>query len=170
MSTSARNWYAESREAIQEIYGQDWELFSGLLACTSPNSTIKANVTLARKAYIQIQDTGTVKPDSFIHTHHKSILRLLKTGKPSGRKCQSLYANLTGKNENVVTVDVWMMRYAGIARKQPTARDYDWIEAKVREEAKDMGIKPCERQAEIWAGIRGSTESYATRLLQYRLL
>ena len=165
---NGRNWYQDSREAVKVLYGKDWKLFCGLLAATSPNASVKANVTLARKAFMQIKDTGTITREGYIRTHYMSILAVLKHKRPNGRKCHDLYQNLIG-NEQFVPVDIWMVRYAGLDKKSPSKFDYDYIEDRVREEAEDMGITPAQRQAEIWSAIRGSSESYADVLIQFNL-
>ena len=164
----ARNWYELSRESVKAIYGDDWRLFCGLLAATSARASVKGNVTLARKAYNQIKDTGTITRVGFINSHHKSILRVIKTGEPAGRKCKALYQNMIG-NEYYVPVDIWMMRYAGINKQAPSRLEYDIIEERVRDEAKGLGITTAQRQAEIWSETRGSSESYAESISQYRM-
>ena len=164
-----RNWYSDSRNAIKRQYGGDWELMCGFLAATSPKSTVKANVKLADKAYYQYKESGTVKRESFINTHHKSLLAVIAHGEPNGRKCKALYQNLLG-NENYVPVDIWMLRYAGILKKAPSRNEYDLIEGNIKQEAKEMGLTPAQRQAEIWSYIRGSASGYAEALAQGRLL
>jgi hypothetical protein len=165
----ARHWYLHSRQAIKRVYGKDWKLFAGLLACTSPNTSIKGNITLARKAYNEIKETGHINTTGYIHAHVCCIDKFLKTGYPSGRKAKSFYLNLTGLDKTVVTVDIWMCRYAGINRDVPTSRQYMEIEDRVREEAEDLGINPCDRQSEIWVKMRGNSISFRELLAQQRM-
>lgn len=164
----ARQWYRESRIAIKRMYPEDWELFCGLLAATSARASIKCNVALARKAYNQIKATGDINREGFINSHYKCVKHVLKYGHPSGRKVQALFLQLTVGGDKV-PVDIWMMRYAGIDRKAPNKFEYDLIEDRVREEARELGITPGERQAEIWAIARKSSRGYAEALCQYRL-
>lgn len=166
----ARAWYDDSRAAIERVYGNDARLFSALLAATSPRATIKANVTLARKAYNQYKTTGEISREGFINTHYRCLHKYITTGKMRGRKVNSLFQNLLG-NSDPVTVDIWMLRYAGIhQRKAPTKFDYDYIEDRVKEEAGELGISPAARQAELWSIARGNDDSYADYIKQYRLI
>ena len=166
---NGRCWYSDSREAVKRVYGEDWRLFCGLLAATSARATVKANVTLARKAYNQIKDAGAIARSGFTNHHYKSINAYIKYGRPNGRKCQGLYQNLIG-NEYYVPVDIWMLRYAGINKKIPSKFEYDLIEDRVREEAIELGITTAQRQAEIWSKTRGDSSSYADYIIQYQLV
>jgi len=173
----ALHWYRNSRRAIKRVYGKDWKLMCALLACTSPRSTIAANVALARKAYNQILETGTVSRTGFIRTHYLAIVHYLETGTFRGRKVSAFYQNLIG-NETPVTVDVWMLRQAGLdrdrntgrIRKAPTGWQYDYIESRVQSEATDLGITPAQWQAQLWSRARGNHQSYAHYFRQLRLL
>jgi hypothetical protein len=171
--SKARSWYSDSRKAVKRSYGKEWKLFCGLLACTSPNTTVKANLTLARKAYHIIKATGSPPEAGFLPAHIKCMKHFIGHGIPSGRKVRAFYQNLIG-NESVVTIDVWMMRYAGLDHDTPSAREYMMIQDRVREEAEEIGITPAQRQAEIWVSIRGSMSiygiSYATLLAQTEMM
>ena len=90
----ARDWYTLSRQAVKRNYGCDWRLFCAILAATSPNSQLKANVRLAMKAYNEIKETGTVNREHFILAHYKGLLSVIKTGRPNGRKCKALFNGL----------------------------------------------------------------------------
>jgi hypothetical protein len=165
----ARAWYEESRQAIKLAYGDNWILFSALCALTSPNSTIKANLTLARKAYNQICDTGTITRTGFVKTHYNGIIKYLATGKLSGVKVNNFYQNLIG-NEQAITIDIWMMRYAGFGDIMPSVKHRDIIETNIRRDASEAGITPAQRQAEIWAHVRGSGQSFGDLLAQQALV
>ena len=162
------NWYQVSREAIQRVYGQDWRLFCGLLAATSPHAHIKGNTTLAKRAYNEIKLTGTVKREHFCLTHYRGILAILTSGQPNGRKCQAFYRNLIGL-EDSVPVDIWMMRKWGLDKQTPTRVEYDRIEHDVKSRAFYNFNTPAQEQAAIWGSIRGDAGSYANELNQYRL-
>jgi len=164
----AETWYSSSRKAIQTIYGKDWRLFAKCLAATSPNATLAANVTLARKAFNQIKDTGTIRRESFCRTHYRCLLCVCKGRIPNGRKVRAFYLALTG-DENQVVIDVWMMRYAGYANKSPNNTQYALIADRITEEAEKLGRTPAAHQAVLWSTIRGAGESYDRYLLQYRL-
>lgn len=169
MRNTGKFWYRDSRRAVKRIYGEDWKLFCGLIAATSPNTTVKANTTLARKAYAQIKATGTVTRKGYLPCHYSSIQAVLDTGEPNGRKCRNFYRALIG-NENAVVIDLWMMRYAGIDKRAPSKRDYDRLEEQITSEALVLGITPAQHQAMVWSKVRGSCGGYAEILAQGRLL
>ena len=162
------SWYRDSRHAVKEIYGTDWKLFCKCLAATSANCSLKANVTLARKAVEQILSTGTIPRAGYTHTHYAGLVQVSKGRLPNGRKSQAFARCLLG-NEQHVVVDIWMLRYAGIIRNAPTAREYDLIADTVMQEAKRYDRTPAGHQAVLWGMARGSVESFSTYLLQYRL-
>jgi len=163
-----RQWYSDSRAAIEREYCQDAKLFTGLLAATSANSSLVANLVLARKAYGQIKSYGRVRRESFILAHYSCIQAVLETGLPRGRKVVALCKCLLGDEDNVA-VDLWMCRWAGIEPKSLNRRLYDEIEHRVRTEAARLGITPGQRQAEIWCSIRGRADSYADYMRQMKL-
>ena len=162
-------WYRESREAIREVYGEDWPLFCKCLAATSAHASLATNMTLAKKAFNQIQDTGAVRRESFCRSHFKGLNHVIAGNLPRGRKVRNFAKALLG-DESVVVVDVWMMRYAGLDKQSPTSRQYDYIEDRVREEAEDNNVTPSAWQAVLWSRTRGAGESFARHLCQYRLL
>lgn len=161
------NWYKSSRESVKRVYGQDWKLFLGLLACTSAHSSVKANVTLAKKAYNQIKNNQELS--GYLPAHIINMHALLSTGMPNGRKIKSFYRNLIG-DETCVTVDMWMMRYYGYSKDIPTTKQYDIIEKQVQSEAITLGLTSAQHQANIWKSIRGQGESFGDLVNQYRLL
>ena len=164
-----RLWYQRSRQAIKRRYGEDWRLAAALLAAVSANNTVKSTVTLADKAYQQIKQTGTIRRESFCHSHYVSLLNVIAEGCPNGRKCRALYENLIG-NENYVPVDIWLLRYFGIYKKQPTKAQFDLIESAIKEDAYAKGLTVAQRQAEIWCEARGKSDDFSDHLTQLRLL
>lgn len=162
------NWYENSRRTIQAAYGKDWRLFCGLLAATSPNASIKANTTLARKAYNQFKATGTITKQGWLPLHYWLLTQFLTSGTLSGRKANSFYRNLIG-DESVVTVDRWIARHMKLTSKAPTAKQYDHIENLFRWNAVFAGLSPAQYQAKIWEQERGDSGSYSASLAQLRL-
>lgn len=168
-SGKGQNWYQESREVAQAVYGEDYELFVKCLAATSPNCTVSANVTIAGKAYVQIKSTGTVNRDSFMDTHYKGLIKVINGHLPNGPKVSRFARNLLG-DESCVVVDMWMMRAAGIKnRKSPTSFEYKSIEKIIQLKAKRNDRTPAQEQAAIWCEIRGTSDSFATHMRQLRL-
>ncbi len=161
-------WYSGSREAIQRVYKDDSVLFTGLLAATSPRSSLKANLTLARRAYEQIKATGNVSRSSFMLIHYRAIQQVLETGEPHGQKVNAFYHNLLG-DESRVTLDRHMARYL----KQPTdsfsKQEYQDKAITIQWQALALGVSPAQHQADLWQAQRGTKDSYADHLRQFRL-
>jgi hypothetical protein len=154
---------------VKRRYGKDWKLVCALLAAVSARSTVSATARLADIAYWQIKTTGTVKRESFIYAHYKSIQGVLKNGQPNGRKCRALYQNLIG-NEQFVPVDIWLMRLFGITNKdRPNKSEYDLIERTIRADANIRGLTVAQRQAELWCGVRGKSDDFGDYLAQLKL-
>lgn len=171
-----RSWYADSRQAIQSVYGANWQLFTAMLAATSPHATVKANITLARKAYNELGEYGTLNPAHFTRQHAANLERAWLGVPPNGRKVRSFLLNLLGY-EDCVTVDIWICRWAthqphdlarNINPRQPD-RHYDAIEHFIQYLARLDSITPAQKQAEIWCKTRGDSHSYADYLHQYRM-
>lgn len=162
------DWYSQSREAIQRTYGDDWKLFAGFLAATSAHSTLKANVTIARRTYNQYKETGRVEPDGYMPAHFSQIQKVLETGRPSGQKVGAFYDALLG-DENAVVIDLWMQRHYKEPVRTMSKRQYQRLAAKLRVEAHEAGMTPARYQAKRWAEIRGNGQSYSTHLAQMRL-
>lgn len=161
-----RDWYEKQRAAIKQVYGKDWRKFCKILAATSPNATITANLTLANKAYNQLRETGKIDRTGYIHCHYTNLKRCQRGQSLSGRKVNAFYRALVGHEDEVV-VDIWMLRYAGYSVHNK--RNYDEVEYNIRREADELGITPCQRQAEIWCYARKNSQGYHTELLQSRL-
>ena len=56
LGKSGAKWYNETRKQVEFVFGEDTDLFCDMLAVTSPNTTVKSNVTLAMKAYRQYKN------------------------------------------------------------------------------------------------------------------
>uniref|UniRef100_A0A6M3JDS5 Uncharacterized protein n=1 Tax=viral metagenome TaxID=1070528 RepID=A0A6M3JDS5_9ZZZZ len=157
------DWYADSREAIQVYYGEDWQLFCKLLAACSPNCSLPSNLTLAQKAYNLIKTEEELPKAGFIKAHYSQVTKMLVGDKP-GRKVGNFYQNLIG-NEQAITVDVWMARYYGLKRpKAISAKDYTYVEDCVRMDADYAGLTPAQFQAKTWCMVRGSSENFGDLL------
>jgi len=160
-------WYYESRRAIIRQYGQDWRLFSALLAATSPHASVKCNLALARKAYLW-HKAGILHHRGFNRTHWGNIQRAVSGLPLSGQKVSRFYQNLIG-NESVVTVDIWILRHYGYTVNSPSPKLYLELESRVQVEASQAGRTPAAHQAYLWGKVRGSPESFADNLAQLSL-
>ena len=134
-------------------------MFLGFLAVTSVNSTVKANMTLALKAYAQHSlgkpFTGYLKA-VIVNLHNVVEGKTL-----NGPKINAFFLALKG-DKNAVVVDRWMARAYGF--KSVTASNYDRIERNIRIEAGANAMMPSDFQAWKWASIRGAGEDFGALL------
>ncbi len=155
------SWYLKSRKAVESLFGDDSDLFLQCLAATSPRSTVKCNVALARKAYEVMKDGQDFT--GFIHSHKINLERIARGQDIQGQKVTAFLANLRG-DSGKVTIDRWMMRHYGYDRDVPTSQQYSEITYRITVEAKERGMSPADYQAELWAKIRGSNTSFVNYL------
>jgi hypothetical protein len=128
--TAGRGWYDQTLTELQNIYGpEDGRLMAAFLAVTSPNTTLKSNVTLALKAFEIYKAKGEITPESIAAhlptvenvEHQKGFLgsvvrnlNLVAKGQEPAAKGGSLkvlrfYQALMG-DPNAVVLDRWMIR------------------------------------------------------------
>ena len=177
-----KDWYKDCTSMFIELFGKDeLELVCKLFAATSINTSMKANITLFRKAYIELKEN---KPIGNYLPNIQNQLRLVREGKPlSGRKINSFSQAMSG-DSNAVVVDVWMGRIFGVDKKYfrqksqrmqsggLTDKNYTLIESYIREQAPQMGLTPCELQSILWAGARifhnGEVDNTYENLLRFK--
>lgn len=68
------------------------------------------------------------------------------------------FARAIAGDENAVTIDVWMMKAAGISKDSPNKTEYRQLEQDVRDVAMEIGLTPRSTQALIWIVYRGSAD------------
>ena len=158
----ALTWYEDATRLIQELYGEQWQLFVDLLASTSPRQQVKRNWRIADavlKAYLNRE----TKPKFFgdllggnqiLPVHRNNIVRALQRKPISGQKVWRFAENLKG-NLNVVTIDVWICRAYGIDdKKDLTPTMYRRLENRIIRDAKHCNATPAGYQAVLWSAIR----------------
>jgi len=145
----ATNWYTKCRTEIEKRYGDDADLFCHLLAVTSPRKQVTANWRLAERIYKSYK-AGALDLTGTLPAHRGNVMRALAGEELSGRKVRAFAANLCG-DLNVVTVDVWIMRYFGFEKL--TDAIYSFIEKLIKQMAAVYHMKPAEMQAELWYDI-----------------
>lgn len=74
-----------------------------------------------------------------------------------GRKTNAFARAIAG-DENAVTIDVWMMKAAGLETDSPNKKQYEQLSADVIRVADEIGLTPRATQALIWIVFRGSAE------------
>lgn len=68
------------------------------------------------------------------------------------------FARAIAGDENAVTIDVWMMKAAGMTTDSPNKTQYRELESAVNVIASEIGLTPRSTQALIWIIFRGSAE------------
>lgn len=155
------NWYQKCRKKIEQIYGDDADLFCDLLAATSPRRQVKANWKLAVEIFDLYKDVGTSMCGYLIQTnkswitgilpcHKNNIHAALFNEELSGRKVRAFAANLKG-DMSKITIDVWIGRYFGFDKI--TDKVYSQIESMIRMMAATCDLKPAELQAKLWCDV-----------------
>ncbi len=159
------DWFVKSRTAIANAFEEDADLFSRLLAGTSPISSIETNMVLAIRVYRHLKWFDEL-PLTLITAHYVSVQKLLCAPEDAGRKVWSLYQNLIG-NEYVCPIDRWMKRHFGLPpEKYLSPREYDKLENEIADEATGLGITPAQRQVQIWCEQRGDPTSYGDLIIR----
>lgn len=186
---SSLNWYQDCQVCFEELFGKEkLELVCQLFAATSINTSLKANITLFRKAYWEIENQ---KPVGKYLPNIQNQLHQIRSGKQlTGRKIRSFAAAMAG-DKNAVVVDIWLLRAFDEDKKYfrqkkgaekgrgqqrsagATDRQYTMIEKWVREYAKVYNVEPRQLSSMIWAGVRietnGDREVHYTNILKSSL-
>jgi len=142
-------WYAESRQVIEELYGDDADMFCDLLAASSPRKQLKANWNLAQNIYERYKADGYIDNRGVMAPFMPNVLRALYGEPLSGYKVPAFAANLKG-DMNRVTIDVWTLRYFGLKQDYIRRKEYYRLEAAIQKMARRRGMQPAEYQAIIW--------------------
>lgn len=109
------NWYSDCQAMFIELFGQEkLQLVCRLFAATSINTSLKANITLFRRAFYEIENglpIGDYLPNI------RQQLQQIREGSPlTGRKINN-FANAMAGDKNAVVVDVWILRAFGQDKK-----------------------------------------------------
>ena len=159
-------WYEDSLEAIRAVYGDDTLLYVQCLAATSPMSEVKSNITLANRAFNAIKAGRPLV--KFIRSHRVNLERIARGEAICGPKTSAFQSNLLGDTD-LITIDRWIMRWAGHSHITPTKRQREAITARIEREARAAGMSNRNYQAQIWARERGRSDSFANHM-NYRLI
>lgn len=165
LGRDSKDWYAETFALFNQYYGRHATLFAYVIAATSINTSLKANVQLARKAYYEL--SNGLEFSAYL-PNIKTQLERIRAGQGfTGRKITNYVEAITG-NPNAVVVDVWILRAFGLAETKdvltrknytpsPSSSQYDLVEKTIKLWAREIGIEPRQLQASIWAGVRFKT-------------
>lgn len=152
------DWYTRATSEIRAKYGADADLFSDLLAATSPQTDVRMNVKLAEDAYDRHRRGLKQKP--WIGSHGPNIARAVRGEELSGPKVRAFARALKG-DPHAIVVDTWMLRAAGYGTpgrvKRPASfrivrRAIELTAAKVAW----SGLTATSVQAVIWHAYRAA--------------
>lgn len=197
---SNQHWYNECEELPTELFGvEKLILCANLFAATSINTSLKANITLFRRALYEIQNglpVGSIVDSkgrqlSYLPNIQNQITRIRQGQELSGRKIRAFAAAMAGDKDAVV-VDVWLARAFGIERRYfrqkkgaekgrgkvrsagVSNKDFSMVESYCRELAEKKGFQPREISSMIWAGVRidktGDNQTHYKELLRYKFV
>lgn len=181
-----RDWYAECTALFLDLFGAErLTLVTNLFAATSINTSLKANITLFRRALYEIENG---KPVGRYLPNIRRQLEQVRAGKElTGQKIRAFARAMRGETDAVV-VDTWLLRAFDMDRKYyrkprpgklrglvrsggATEADFELIEFYCREKAELIGALPCQVSAMIWSGCRitrgGDRETHYKNLLRH---
>ena len=142
-----KDFYTRSKELMVEYFGADAPLFERLLSATSQAASVKANVSLALKAYGQLKRGD--KFTGYLPAVIGNLNKISKNEKLGGRKISN-YENANAGDVTKVVVDRHVARML-FGTKSPTAKQFSKAEKVLTEVANDIGWEPRQVQAAIWA-------------------
>ena len=150
----ARSWYGEAQDIahhISSLSGLDIEKSASIIAAFSPRERWNSNVTKAIDFVSGLSVSGLTNNLNMAYSamvHGFDALNGLKTN--------SFARNIAGDMDSV-TIDVWMIRAAGMdGAKGVNDSDYRILSEIVKELASDRGMYPATAQALIWIIVRGN--------------
>lgn len=155
----ATQWYADAEAVAHEIVdiyktrGMDVSLeqAASIVSAFSPRQRWSTNVRQALR-FAHGDDTMRCLPNNL-----KMAQRALEIGFDAlnGKKTNSFARNIAG-DENAITIDIWMMRSAGLTKDSPNKTDYTQLSEAVEKIAQETAMTPRTIQALIWVVYRGS--------------
>jgi GNAT superfamily N-acetyltransferase/SAM-dependent methyltransferase len=163
-SSDWKDWYQRHEDTLTEFFGVDADLFQRILSVTSQAASVKANVGLALKAYVQLK-TGAPF-EGYLPAVIKNLQRVKDAAQVQGQKIAAYQQANTGADE-VVVVDRHISRML-FGVDSPTAKQFQKGQQVLTQIANVLGWQPRQVQAAMWAAsIRkaGNTpESYDSYL------
>ena len=140
---SKQGWYENSRNTIEHVFGDDAGLFAGILAATSPQTSVESNMQNALSFYnnwvkagrptsearvnqlLAQSVQGSKGEESVLQAWRNNVLEVVKGGQTiSGPKVDSFWTNLRSRPrtmtysevgpDEAVTLDAWMAALFGM--------------------------------------------------------
>jgi len=143
-----KDWYDRHDKLLRDTFGNDAELFQTILSATSQAASVAANVGLALKAYRQMKSNAN-QFEGFLPAVIKNLERIRADEALRGAKI-SEYGKASAGDEAGIAVDrhIAMIMFD---KKSPNAREIAVAKEWIRDIARDLGWKPREVQAALWA-------------------
>lgn len=136
-------WYHQSHLYIARTWPGDVETAVAVVAATSINASVKANLTHAHR----ILSGGRI--DTLVPAAQAEVARALRGEPLNGPKVEPFRRALL-LDEDAVPVDRWMFRAFCLA---PNKGNREKIERRIRSLATLHGLTPARMQAVLWCGI-----------------
>jgi hypothetical protein len=179
------DWYEKIAEDLTRRFGKEnGALYWKLVAATSPNTEVQANITLANRAFAMIL-SGERNADNlfragaraegfdgFMKAHADNLNRVLHgldvEGPKAGPFARAPY------DPKAVVVDTWMFRAFGmtemvknskgelVERVLDSEANFLFVQKAVTDIAQAMGVSPRQAQAAIWVAQKIRTEGADT--------
>ncbi len=147
IARTAREWYKECQETIEEMFGDYAPLFKDFLAATSPMKPVGVNVSEALKAMDQWFRGQEF--EGFMPSVVTNLERALRGEDLSGKKVRPFQRALHGDPEGIA-IDRHMAQLM-FNRNSPTDRQIRLAQKRCRQVANELGWTPAEAQAALWA-------------------
>lgn len=107
-------WYEDAEALFTELFPGRVELVAKLFAATSINTSLKANITLFRRALHEIENELPI--GNYMPNIRQQLEQIRAGGDLTGRKIRSFAAAMSGDPDAVV-VDIWILRAFDMDRK-----------------------------------------------------
>jgi len=170
-----RQWYEVHRPIMENIFGDDMQLFNDIVAITSQQASVDENIDRALRAYQTIKNGDSLEGQGLLVGVVNNLQRLVGergpaprsasprqvAGKPpspdavggetffAGKKIPDFVEAMRGSHEAVVMDRHMAQLLFGVS--QPTMRQVIEGQRVVTKVANEMGWTPRETQAALWA-------------------
>jgi len=155
----ATQWYADAEAVAHEVVSiyksrdmdVSLEQAASIVSAFSPRQRWSVNVRQALR-FAHGDEEMRCLPNNL-----KMAKSALENGfnALNGKKTNSFARNIAG-DENAITIDVWMMRSAGIPKDSPSKKDYTQLSEAIEKIAMETAMTPRTVQALVWIVYRGS--------------
>lgn len=157
---AGKDWYEKANKEVHAIFGpEDAPVFLDMLAATSPDSSVKANLTFALNAFRDWKLGQEFSQNSYKYPAARNMLYKIIGGDQewanpaTAPKVYNFRRNLHG-DPHAVTVDRWMAASMGFSAEGLTEARYKFIDYALTQAAKKAGVTPREFQAGLWTGMK----------------